>query len=417
MKKGISLIAVLVGVLAVTSGAFAAQHYVITSSSQIKDGAVSLFDLTPAARKQLRLGKKGTTGPVGPQGPQGPAGANGAQGPQGPMGGTGAPGNDGEPGEDGKPGFSPTAFGPYASDSPDSGICGNDWAYDEMDRSYVVYPQLDGSFLVAQTFTNGTFETVAGDSPQDSACGSEVDNVAVGVTGTMNGYFLVKIPAGVGNFNPEAQCTEKCYTKDFVQAFFDTSNYDVPVFEFHYDAGEAGQLEERVSQPRRQHGQHQLAQPSILPNVKGAGDGALRRFGPARSGREGLLETLPACRQCVEHEDVERNDQQVPDRIRLWVVRHERDLRDRVDADSDDRGPARPAGTAEQAEPDEDQKGAPDESRPTPGGHVEERNAFGRRHDVFVSEDRDDSLQDVHSADEDEHERGEDDPPTPRRVL
>ena len=89
MKKGISLIAVLVGVLAVTSGAFAAQHYVITSSSQIKDGAVSLFDLTPAARKQLRQGKKGTTGPVGPVGPQGPAGAagaTGAQGPQGPVG-------------------------------------------------------------------------------------------------------------------------------------------------------------------------------------------------------------------------------------------------------------------------------------------------------------------------------------------
>ena len=92
MKKGISLIAVLVGVLAVTSGAFAAQHYVITSSSQIKDGAVSLRDLTPGARETLRQGKKGTTGPVGPVGPVGPqgpagaAGATGAQGPQGPVG-------------------------------------------------------------------------------------------------------------------------------------------------------------------------------------------------------------------------------------------------------------------------------------------------------------------------------------------
>ena len=64
MKKVISLIAVLFGVLAITSGAFAANHYVVTSSSQIKDGAVSLFDLTPAARKALK-GKPGPTGPRG----------------------------------------------------------------------------------------------------------------------------------------------------------------------------------------------------------------------------------------------------------------------------------------------------------------------------------------------------------------
>ena len=85
MKKVISLIAVLFGVLAVTSGAFAANHYVVTSSSQIKDGAVSLFDLTPAARKAL----KGKPGPAGPQGPQGSKGDAGAQGPQGKAGASG----------------------------------------------------------------------------------------------------------------------------------------------------------------------------------------------------------------------------------------------------------------------------------------------------------------------------------------
>jgi hypothetical protein len=60
--------------------------------------------------------------------------------------------------------------------------------------------------------------------------------VAGGITGKMNGYFLVKVPAGEGNFNPEANCSGKCYTKDFVQAVFGTSNYDVPVFEMHYSA-------------------------------------------------------------------------------------------------------------------------------------------------------------------------------------
>src|SRR5690242_13403295 len=69
LKKGITLIAVLVGVLAVTSGAFAAKRYLITSSSQIKDGAVSLSDLSPAAKKALR-GVNGIGGPAGPQGPK-----------------------------------------------------------------------------------------------------------------------------------------------------------------------------------------------------------------------------------------------------------------------------------------------------------------------------------------------------------
>src|SRR5262249_44178877 len=165
-----------------------------------------LSDLSSSARKALRSqsrseGQAGTPGPQGDKGdrgatgPQGPAGAQGAKGDPGPAG---APGKDGRDGRDGAPGFSPTAFGPYASDSPDSSICGNDWAADKMDRSYVVYPQVDGSFLVAETFTNGTFTTLAGNSPQDSDCGSTADDVAAGITGTMKGYFLLKIPAGEG---------------------------------------------------------------------------------------------------------------------------------------------------------------------------------------------------------------------------
>jgi hypothetical protein len=79
LKKGITLVAVLVGVLAVTSGAFAAKQYLITSSKQIKDGAVKLHDLSPGARKALH-------GVQGERGPQGPKGDTGSQGPQGPAG-------------------------------------------------------------------------------------------------------------------------------------------------------------------------------------------------------------------------------------------------------------------------------------------------------------------------------------------
>ena len=86
MKKGITLIAGLVAVLAVTSGAFAAKHYVITSSSQIKKGAISLSDLSDTARKALVRGHQGKTGARGPQG------RAGAQGPKGDTGATGAQG-------------------------------------------------------------------------------------------------------------------------------------------------------------------------------------------------------------------------------------------------------------------------------------------------------------------------------------
>jgi Collagen triple helix repeat (20 copies) len=88
LKKGITLIAALAALLAITSGAFAANHYLITSSSQIKNGAVGFSDLSPNARKALKgqQGSKGDTGAAGLQGSKGDTGATGAQGPQGPAG-------------------------------------------------------------------------------------------------------------------------------------------------------------------------------------------------------------------------------------------------------------------------------------------------------------------------------------------
>jgi Collagen triple helix repeat (20 copies) len=94
LKKGFTLIAALIAVLAVTSGGFAAaNHYLITSSSQIKNGAVSAVDLSPAAHKALQ-GQKGATGAAGPQGSKGDTGAVGATGAQGPQGRDGVSGYD-----------------------------------------------------------------------------------------------------------------------------------------------------------------------------------------------------------------------------------------------------------------------------------------------------------------------------------
>ncbi len=102
MKKGITLIAGLVAVLAVTSGAFAAKHYVITSSSQIKKGAISLSDLSRTARKALVRGHQGK---IGARGPQGHTGAQGPKGDPGAMGAKGNPGAAGAKGDSGVSGY------------------------------------------------------------------------------------------------------------------------------------------------------------------------------------------------------------------------------------------------------------------------------------------------------------------------
>lgn len=92
MKKAITLIAALVAVLAVTSGAFAAKQYLITSSKQIKHGAISLSDLSHHARKVLH----GARGAAGPAGKDGTNGTNGLPGPRGPKGDKGDPGAAGD---------------------------------------------------------------------------------------------------------------------------------------------------------------------------------------------------------------------------------------------------------------------------------------------------------------------------------
>lgn len=91
-----SAVAVLALVLAMSGGALAATHYVITSTKQI----------SPKVLKSLKgaSGKNGVNGANGANGGQGPAGATGAAGPQGPAGPQGAPGVPGKDGKEGKEG-------------------------------------------------------------------------------------------------------------------------------------------------------------------------------------------------------------------------------------------------------------------------------------------------------------------------
>jgi len=80
--SGGSVIAVIALFVALGGSAAAAQHYLVTSTSQIK----------PSILSKLK-GKTGPAGPSGSPGPAGPAGLQGPggpQGPQGPGGGAGA---------------------------------------------------------------------------------------------------------------------------------------------------------------------------------------------------------------------------------------------------------------------------------------------------------------------------------------
>lgn len=101
-----TVIAALALVFAMTGGAFAAGHYLITSTKQIKPSV--LAQLKGKAGANGAPGAAGAAGPVGPQGPGGPPGAGGPGGPQGPQGPKGETGPKGENGKNGTTGFTET---------------------------------------------------------------------------------------------------------------------------------------------------------------------------------------------------------------------------------------------------------------------------------------------------------------------
>jgi hypothetical protein len=100
-------------VFAMSGGAIAAKHYLLSSTRQI----------SPEVLKALR-GKPGVPGPAGvtgSPGAQGPAGSQGAKGEAGPAGTPGAQGPQGEPGSAGKAGSPWTAGGTLPSGKSETG--------------------------------------------------------------------------------------------------------------------------------------------------------------------------------------------------------------------------------------------------------------------------------------------------------
>ncbi|HEY2354790.1 MAG TPA: hypothetical protein VGH79_07845 [Gaiellaceae bacterium] len=115
MKRTILALGTVALALALTSGAWATNKYIITSPNQvkpntltgndIKDRTIGIVDLAKGAKAQLqgKQGPQGDRGAVGPTGPSGPSGPSGPAGPKGDRGSVGATGPSGPQGIPGPP--------------------------------------------------------------------------------------------------------------------------------------------------------------------------------------------------------------------------------------------------------------------------------------------------------------------------
>jgi len=145
-------------------------------------------------------------------------------------------------------------YGPYASDSPDSGTCGNDWANDTFNRVYKANTtrNADGTYSVTEDFRDGSFTTMVGPSP--GGCETNPGGTITSVfAGSMHGTFDLVVSGGT--YNPNATCSAPCYTATFVAAVYGpTATYTVPTYEFHYSAGNHGEWKNASANRGGDHG-------------------------------------------------------------------------------------------------------------------------------------------------------------------
>ena len=135
-------------------------------------------------------------------------------------------------------------YGPFASGSPDSGTCGNNWANDTFSRHFTVESR-GGVLTVVEDFKDGSFVTMAGASP--GGCDTNPGGtVSAGVTGSLEGYFVIPM-AGENQISFDTSCAPggaDCTTAGFINSHFSPACYPdlcpVTTFLFHYSAGGQG---------------------------------------------------------------------------------------------------------------------------------------------------------------------------------
>jgi hypothetical protein len=245
--KKLTIAAALALVVAAASGsALAAHKYLVTSSSQIKPGTISLANLSPAARRAV-LGHTSTTGTSGPQGPAGKDGAPGAPGAKGANGSTGPQGpkgDKGDKGDQGDPGPAVSEWGPFNLTGLEDHGCltSSDqevWAHDNESRLYEVTAAQDGTgYLVTRYDVDGAYKTVVGaHNPGVAGCTGAAFTSAQ--TGSFNGVWTKKVTINAAtpvDYNPDADPATASWD-DFLNSVFgvDSSNSHVSDVSYEFD--------------------------------------------------------------------------------------------------------------------------------------------------------------------------------------
>lgn len=131
-------------------------------------------------------------------------------------------------------------FGPYPSNTTDSGTCGIDWADDFVTREFKIQLVGPNMYRVTEKFKDGTFSTFGG-TPSPGACdnsdGTGPGTVAAGVTGTFHGYDMISITSAT--YTPQfASCNYPCFsTNQFLVSVFGpagAATRDDYAYFFHY---------------------------------------------------------------------------------------------------------------------------------------------------------------------------------------
>lgn len=217
--------ATLALVLAMSGGALAASHYLITSTKQISPKVLKQLKGGPGAvgpqgppgaagvAQKGERGEKGekgeaTRGPEGPQGKAGTTGPEGAEGPEGPQGKVGTTGPEGAAGKEGSPW---TAGGTLPSGKSEKGQLG--LAVLPAAAEEVEYASISFQVPLAKPLAAGTatgvhiFENTVTNAGEGCPVGSSVfkpeaepGNLCVFLTSHAN----LKFPKGEEVFNPEA---------------------------------------------------------------------------------------------------------------------------------------------------------------------------------------------------------------------
>jgi hypothetical protein len=140
-------------------------------------------------------------------------------------------------------------FGPFASSSPDSGTCGNDWAQDTFNREFTVHSNGDGTFTIVEQFKDGDFTTTAGPSPGACELSSPHGTLIVaGKTGSFHGYEIINDVGMQTSTDQHCNATTMtdtgCTTGTFLFTHFmcPPLGCTVSTFFFHYSAGDQSLL-------------------------------------------------------------------------------------------------------------------------------------------------------------------------------